>query len=266
MSVCSGREGNDESADLIVQSKAVESAMLRRTLIFGTLAAAAAPFCPHCVAAKAASRGCRLRRAASGATEALPKILATSGVPEIDSVCEGQIGTLNALFGVKPVFGFYDDSGAPNAFAEPSRAGRKDPDGTVCLGIELAKSIHAKGTSALWIIGVMAHEWGHLFQFKQGYTEAWGVRHELTADYMAGWYLARTQADNKKLKEEISSLFETLGDSAFADPNHHGTPKQRSRLLLWAAGEVKIVDEKYEEAASTAKDAFAAALRRLVEY
>jgi predicted metalloprotease len=71
-----------------------------------------------------------------------------------------------------------------------------------------------------------------LLQFKERYENDWGLRHELIADYLAGWYLTRTQGEQKDIALSASQFFSNLGDTDFANIDHHGTPRQRSSMLL----------------------------------
>ena len=49
------------------------------------------------------------------------------------------------------------------------------------------------------------------------------------ADAMAGYYLthSRGAAMNRKRVEQFLEVFFQVGDCAFVDPGHHGTPNQR---------------------------------------
>ena len=72
----------------------------------------------------------------------------------------------------------------------------------------------------------MAHEFGHLAQYKQGFRES-GKRPELHADFMAGWYLSlRGRYAWTNLMPTLK-LFYELGDYQFNSPTHHGTPDER---------------------------------------
>ena len=89
--------------------------------------------------------------------------------------------------------------------------------------------------------GVYAHEFAHHIQYENGYFNdpipgsatpdaAEGTRYtELMADAMAAYYLThkRGAAMNQKRVVQFLQAFFQIGDCAFLDPNHHGTPLQR---------------------------------------
>lgn len=252
--------------------------MLRRSFILGATIGLAVGLCPHCSYARARvnARGCRLLGATAGGSDDVPKLLTSSGEQGIDIFCRSQVDSLNTVFGVRATFGFYDDAGIPNALALSEQYDKVNPDGTVLMGISLAKTILSTlaGTNNLLVLnGVMAHEWGHILQYQIGYTDDWLVRYELSADYMVGWYFNRAQSANKNLRSEILTLFSRfskLGDTEFTNPNHHGTPTQRSKILVEGAGytwrDQKIGKNAYtyNHIASTAKEAFENAINSLV--
>ncbi len=86
---------------------------------------------------------------------------------------------------------------------------------------------------------VYAHEFGHQIQFANEYfgdpyatsgSFAERTRYtELMADAMSAYYLThkRGAALNQKRVEQFLQVFFQIGDCAFADPGHHGTPNQR---------------------------------------
>lgn len=130
-----------------------------------------------------------------------------------------------------------------NAFATPSidreniaaRGGNADywQDGTVYLGINLINKLYSKNQDFA-VPSVLAHEFGHISQFKRGLRYQMTKWTELQADYIAGWFTAhRSRFRNQNLLASWTAFFE-LGDSNFASPNHHGTSQERSQAF--AAG------------------------------
>jgi hypothetical protein len=85
--------------------------------------------------------------------------------------------------------------------------------------------------------GIFAHEFAHHIQYENEYFD--DLDHlsapeqtrytELMADAMAAYYLthARGAALNQKRVVQFLEVFYQIGDCAFADPGHHGTPNQR---------------------------------------
>jgi hypothetical protein len=220
--------------------------LTRRTILTGTLATATVGHC--CAHAQTSpSRGCRLLKAAPGSRD-IPKLLVSSKSTEIDDLFQSEAQQLNQLFGLAPRFGFYHDDVSPNALAVPGQ-GTGD-NGTVLMGINLARRL--AGADSLHFIAVAAHEWGHIFQFTKRLKCPWGVHLELSADYLAGWYLAKTERDSERIKNSIATLFSNIGDSEFANDDHHGTPRQRSNVLLSGAS---LYDYK-RDLPATADEAF----------
>ncbi len=207
--------------------------MLRRHFVAGIGGLVLAPCCRQSSATGKKRTGCWLK-ATDGALQR-EGLQQSSGNAEIDAFCRTEAKRLDEVFGLKTELKFFDDRDAPNAFATRDRAYTDNPDGVVFVGVSLASDLMAKfrPSGGLPLVGVLAHEWGHLLQFSKGFDSNWDVRFELSADYLAGWYLARTRKDIEKRSDDVANLFASLGSTTlFADPDYHGSPKQRSRTLL----------------------------------
>jgi predicted metalloprotease len=86
---------------------------------------------------------------------------------------------------------------------------------------------------------IYAHEFAHHIQFENGYfedevpgatTQAELTRYtELMADAYSAYYLThkRGATMNRKRVEQFLQVFFQIGDCAFSNPGHHGTPNQR---------------------------------------
>lgn len=176
-----------------------------------------------------------LRSAAAGG-ELQQEMLSTSGRADIDAVCFSEIERLNKIFDVSAAFGFCDDDAGANALAVDRAYVAEHKDGTVLLGRLLAKQLaenDARANSAA-LIAVLAHEWGHIRQYKSRVVSNWGVHFELSADYLAGWYLSYRSDIDQSTIEKVVRLFSGIGDNHFTNEDHHGTPSQRSRMLTFA--------------------------------
>jgi hypothetical protein len=157
----------------------------------------------------------------------------TTNNPQLDLALDTSMKRLADAFGVFPGFAFFDDSDGRNAFATPDLLfpGRT---GTVVFGINLFKSLMAYDPTGVSVLGVMAHEFGHILQFNSNEYEVIRgnqptvKRIELHADFMCGYYLGV-----RKLAEPAASLWDwgqelsRLGDTNFNSPFHHGTPAER---------------------------------------
>ena len=95
---------------------------------------------------------------------------------------------------------------------------------------------------------ILAHEWAHQVEFYYGWYNdpvpsldppadpAEETRYsELMADSWAAYFLthARGAAMNKWRVAEFLEVFYQIGDCAFSDPSHHGTPNQRMKAAEW---------------------------------
>lgn len=152
------------------------------------------------------------------------------------------------LFEVRPHFSWYDDGKSPNAFAYSSSPVYKDGRPHVLIGVNLANSVmnqfRAKGDFASWIIvGVLAHEFGHILQFKMlslGVKANHGWKYpDLHADFIAGFYINQRaldlavtgQTDLNIVYKELLEKFYSIGDYQFNSPTHHGTGDERLRAV-----------------------------------
>jgi hypothetical protein len=86
---------------------------------------------------------------------------------------------------------------------------------------------------------ILAHEYGHHIQFDLnlfGPNTAEATRRtELMADAYSAYFLshARGAAMQWKRVKQFLQVFFTIGDCAFNNPNHHGTPLQRMAAAEW---------------------------------
>jgi hypothetical protein len=99
---------------------------------------------------------------------------------------------------------------------------------------------------------IYAHEFAHHIQFENGYfddvvpgatTQAELTRYtELMADAYAAYYLTHKRGGtmNKKRVAKFLEVFFAIGDCAFANPGHHGTPNQRMRAARFG---FQVADE-----------------------
>ena len=88
---------------------------------------------------------------------------------------------------------------------------------------------------------ILAHEFGHQVQFQLGVfgsvTSPEATRRtELMADAYSAYYLshARGAAMQWKRVQEFLQVFFNIGDCAFTNDGHHGTPTQRMAAAQWA--------------------------------
>jgi hypothetical protein len=140
--------------------------------------------------------------------------------------------TLLHIFHLFPAFYFMTGKGSRSACAFPE----SDPDrGIVTFGEELLRRevSDAGGPQyASSVPAIMAHEFAHLLQIKNGSTST-GPKYELQADYIAGWYMGRraklvpTTVSPQQSLQTIMRSFYAKGDYQLNDASHHGTPEER---------------------------------------
>jgi hypothetical protein len=112
----------------------------------------------------------------------------------------------------------------------------------IIMGDGILEGFKAVGLGDVAPQGIYAHEFGHHIQYERGYidepipgqtrrtTEAEKTRYtELMADAFSAYFLTHSRggALNRKRVEQFLQVFFQIGDCAFTDPGHHGTPLQR---------------------------------------
>ena len=179
-----------------------------------------------------------------------PRIMPWSPYPPINVAYQREGLQLVQIFQVQPAGGFLDDSGAPNAFATPQVLFANGPHGTVIFGLELtAMELRRDGGVGMALPAIMAHEFAHIRQFRDGRLDAYDTSvRELHADFLAGWYMKlRRYLMPTDMSPALRAFFER-GDYEFNSEQHHGTPDQRLEAV--AAGvqsTATTVPEAFEE-------------------
>jgi len=211
--------------------------MDRRTLLEGLLAVGATCACRRGAAAKRTARGCRMA-AAGTEPDSRQQVLKSSGDNVTDLLVRAHAET--AYFGVHPAFVYFDDSDAPNAYADPRVWVPENPDGTVLLGIKFLAEVRQlqQGQTQFYnenSFFIVLHEMAHILQFKRGLAERTDWQMEPHADFMAGWAYARSSPRAQPwVKENFElgvRLMFGLGDTDFNDPQHHGEPQLRAAMV-----------------------------------
>ena len=111
----------------------------------------------------------------------------------------------------------------------------------IIMGDGILEGYRVVGLADIAPQGVYAHEFAHHIQFENGYFNdpipgsatpdaAEQTRYtELMADAMSAYFLThkRGAAANRHRVEQFLQVFFQIGDCAFTNPGHHGTPLQR---------------------------------------
>lgn len=109
----------------------------------------------------------------------------------------------------------------------------------IVMGDGIMEAYAAIGFADVAPQAIFAHEYAHQIQYENDYfddlgavTQPEATRYsELMADAMSAYYLthARGEALNQKRVQEFLEVFFEIGDCAFDNDGHHGTPNQRMR-------------------------------------
>jgi len=91
---------------------------------------------------------------------------------------------------------------------------------------------------------IIAHEFGHILQFRHGMHSDGPWQMEPHADYMSGWYAGNyvkvhgpgpMRPNNGTLNDDTLVVFAQtmfkLGDTMFNDKTHHGEPDYRATMV-----------------------------------
>jgi hypothetical protein len=155
---------------------------------------------------------------------------ASSGNSQLDNAMIAEIKNIVRFMPINPGFKFIVDP-SPNAFADP-RSVVPGTQGTVYIGLNLINGeFDSNPFGGVAVAGICAHECGHVYQFGNGYMRSLAgptaQSIELHADFLAGYYLGRSQAHSKDHVEVFARSLFNKGDYAFNNQQHHGTPQQR---------------------------------------
>lgn len=165
-------------------------------------------------------------------------IISNSGNHDFDMALAESLADLSNTFDVVPGFAYYDDtSDGYQAFANPDDKRLQRQSGTVLFGKRLLAKLLAQEDGDVAVLGVCAHEFAHIVQFKKNLQPSLmlpGDRVkliELHADYLAGYYGAVRKKKNKNFPVvQFAVLAHSLGDFN-NDAQHHGTPRERDAAI-----------------------------------
>lgn len=181
---------------------------------------------------------CSLQNAPNNANS----YLASTKNSLLDNLILCQKAKLESLFGIQVKLNI---SKGTNGLAYPF-CSLDNCSGTIDLGVDLLKSEYKKEVGSYFIIGILAHEFAHLVQFKNNMHFDSTVQQEIHADILAGWYLGyyfdQVIGDSpdrylgasdlmytiKKFKNELKISFGQIGDTQYYSVEHHGNFLTRS--------------------------------------
>jgi hypothetical protein len=231
--------------------------MDRRNFLATGLASLACCSCAGRVFAGTGAAGCSLTAAELADVRQTMKPSSGLGLAGLDDEVLSQIVGLRERYGLRPGATFIDDAPAINAYAVPDVLVPKGDwggeDGTVLIGTNLLFKLFRDATADIFRRGqysdqrvlnengldrlvIIAHEFGHILQFKNGLASGSAWQMEPHADFLAGWAIDKSQVnalfdDRDKSFENAVRLMFSLGDTAFNSPKHHGEPQFRAAMV-----------------------------------
>jgi hypothetical protein len=215
-----------------------------------------------------AVEGCTLLQAQQGATPPEERLLDGSGDDARDRMLGRALVHISQEFDVYPGFSFYNDDDAPNAIAAPFTL-LEDTTGTVLFGINLLHTqLDAHPDGDIAVLGICAHEFGHIVQFFSPYYRQLRKAHatvklvELHADFLAGYFVARRRERFPDIRlQGLGAAWEAMGDVDYNDPKHHGTSAERLAAIeegfFWGRDQGGEVRGAAEAGARCVKERFA---------
>ncbi|MCP1381634.1 neutral zinc metallopeptidase [Runella salmonicolor] len=157
-----------------------------------------------------------------------------NGGPVPDDIALDLALTLQAVFG-SPKFHYFNNPLLTfNAFASTAEPAYGLPK-KIVMGDGIQQAYADLGYSDVATQAILAHEYGHHVQFAQnvdfGNSPEGTRRTELMADALSAYFLThkRGAALNWKRVQEFLGVFYSIGDCAFDNDGHHGTPNQRMK-------------------------------------
>jgi hypothetical protein len=164
-----------------------------------------------------------------------PTLSKTTGNQSLDFAFNNEYDVLIRVFGVRPSFFIMDDSDGPNAFAVPESIQPGSFQGSVLFGNHLMTEEFRSSPLNFTIPAIMAHEFGHAYQFARGGPLPSTKLMELQADYLSGWYMKHRDAQSgwseQSLRQTLYAFY-SKGDYEFNSPRHHGTPDERLQAAV----------------------------------
>jgi hypothetical protein len=171
--------------------------------------------------------GCFLNSSDSVDTSQIPGFKVWTNDYAVNAAIQREGAMIANRYGITVRGGFFYDR-SPNAFAIPGSIYQNMPaDGSVIYGLNLLRSqLWSDAGIGFSVPAILAHEFTHVVQFKRG-IDAPTKTKELQADFMAGWEMGRDTRFTDDLVQSVFARFFSMGDYAFNEPDHHGTPKER---------------------------------------
>jgi hypothetical protein len=209
------------------------SGLSRRQFSFSFLAATSLACCPACAARALAANDEQILCAAAG--QGAPQaeaLLDSTGDANLDRILAAEMMEQSRYYGIQPAFMLYS---GPNQNALATTKTRlENTKGTILYNVGFLQSQLKSGQwGGTVVAGVLAHEFGHIYQFFSAYAARLQGMHstvkfqELHADFLSAFYMAKKfVASGVKLNDYFDAFY-ALGDYQFDQKDHHGTKEER---------------------------------------
>ena len=162
----------------------------------------------------------------------------TSGNPGLDSDFIRHISAIGGMFGVHPGFFVGEETSSINAIAFPCSV-IPGTRGTVVFGKKLIiNQFQNTGPANVSITAIVAHEFAHVAQ-RERESNLRGSSKELQADYLAGWFIAKTSeafATRQFIINQTIAAFNALGDKTSGNSDPHGSGQERVQAVMAGMG------------------------------
>jgi hypothetical protein len=190
--------------------------------------------------------------------------LINTGNRALDDAIEDDITNLDSLFGVRVSVYFPNDGLVEARFSYEKHPmlmirDNLNPNtqltGSIFISRGLLEDEFQSYGSLMSLPAILAHEYGHAMQYQNNFPYPPGIRRELHADFMSGWYTAyRCNCRPQDPRVALDSIARKGADRGFFDPANHGTNQQRA--AFWMAGY-----NYYRQTGGDAMSAYQTALR-----
>ena len=168
-----------------------------------------------------------------------PPKFVESGDRDLDYAIAQTLSMLTDTWNVLPGFAWFEETGPPNAFASPARWLSR-ADGSVIFGRNLlARLLNAREQPDVGIAAVVAHEYGHITQYKHNLKPALLAgqntvkRLELHADFLAGFFAGMRKLQRPGFPAAVFATTQySAGDYRPDRISHHGTPEERAAAIV----------------------------------
>lgn len=168
-----------------------------------------------------------------------PPKFVESGDRDLDYAMAQTLSMLTDTWNVLPGFAYFDETGPPNAYATPARWLSR-ADGSVVFGRNLlARLLKAREQPDVGIAAVVAHEYGHIAQFKHNLKQtllsgqSTVKRLELHADFLAGYFAGVRKRSRPEFPAAVFATTQhSAGDFRTDRASHHGTPDERANAIV----------------------------------